>query len=117
MTDERELLDLERQFWLGDADLYARRLTADALMVFPQVGVLGKPETVAAISAAARWTDVRLEEFRIVEISTRVVLVTYRAFARRDGQDEEYRTLASSLYTLHEGHQWLLAFHQQSPEA
>ena len=30
-----DLIALEEQFWKGDADFYRQRLTAEALMVFP----------------------------------------------------------------------------------
>jgi hypothetical protein len=54
-----DLIALEEQFWKGDADFYRQRLTAEALMVFPDpVGVLGQEETVASISQAPRWRDV-----------------------------------------------------------
>jgi hypothetical protein len=40
-----DLIALEKQFWKGDADFYRQRLTAEALIVFPDaVGVLGKED-------------------------------------------------------------------------
>src|SRR5918992_5622849 len=79
-----DLIALEEQFWKGDADFYRQRLTADALMVFPDpAGVLGKEETVASISQAPRWRDVEFTEVKAVMLAADVALLVYRATARR----------------------------------
>ena len=44
-----DLIALEEQFWKGDADFYRQRLTAEALMVFPDpVGGLAKRRPLRA---------------------------------------------------------------------
>src|SRR5918992_5163100 len=79
-----DLIALEEQFWKGDADFYRQRLTADALMVFPDpVGVPGKEETVASISQAPRLRDVEFTEVRAVMLATDAALLVSRATARR----------------------------------
>ena len=109
-----DLIALEEQFWKGDADFYRQRLTAEALMVFPDpVGVLGKEETVASISQATRWRDVELTEVNVVMLATDAALLVYRATARRAEQATDV-TRASSVYVRQEG-VWTLAFHQQTP--
>ena len=108
------LIALEEQFWKGNADFYRQRLTADALMVFPDpVGVLGKEETVASISQAPRWRDVEFTEVRAVMLATDAALLVYRATARRV-EHATYVTRASSAYVRQEG-VWTLAFNQQTP--
>ena len=109
-----DLIALEEQFWKGDADFYRQRLTAEALMVFPDpVGVLGKEETVASISQAPRWRDVEFTEVRAVMLATDAALLVYRATARR-AEHATYVTRASSVYVRQDG-AWKLAFHQQTP--
>ena len=109
-----DLIALEEQFWKGDADFYRQRLTAEALMVFPDpVGVLGKEETVASISQAPRWRDVEFTEVRAVMLATDAALLVYRATARRP-EHATYVTRASSVYVRENG-AWKLAFHQQTP--
>lgn len=46
---------LEREFWLGGADVYCRHLADESLMVFPGM-VLTKAQTVESIAAGPRWT-------------------------------------------------------------
>ena len=109
-----DLIALEEQFWKEDADFYRQRLTAEALMVFPdQVGVLGKEETVASISQAPRWRDIEFTEIKAVMLATDAALLVYRATARR-AEDGTYATRASSVYVRQHG-AWTLAFHQQTP--
>src|ERR671915_789578 len=103
-----DLIALEEQFWKGDADFYRQRLTADALMVFPDpVSVLDKEETVASISQAPRWRDVEFTEVKSVMLATDVALLVYRATARRT-EHAAYVTRASSVYARQDG-AWKLA--------
>jgi hypothetical protein len=95
---ELTMIALEEQFWKGDADFYRQRLTAEALMVFPDpVAVLGKEETVASISEAPRWRDIQFTEIKGVMLATDAALLVYRATARR-AENATYATRASSVY-------------------
>ena len=109
-----DLIALEEQFWKADADFYRQRLTAEALMVFPDpVGVLGKEETVASISQVPRWRDVEFTELKAVVLATDAALLVYRVTARR-AEHATYVARASSVYVRQDG-AWKLAFHQQTP--
>jgi hypothetical protein len=109
-----ELIALEEQFWKGDADFYRQRLTAEALMIFADpVGVLGKEDTVASISQAPRWRDVKFSEVKALMLATDAALLVYRATARR-AEDATYVTRASSVY-VRQDEAWTLAFQQQTP--
>ena len=115
MDLERQLLNIEEQFWQGGADFYRNNLTDDSLMVFPEpVGVLTKDSTVDAIAASPRWAEVRFEGARLVQLADDVALVVYRATAHREGDASSYSALVSSVYVRSDG-SWKLAFHQQSP--
>jgi hypothetical protein len=114
---EDVLFALEERFWLGSADYYRGNLADAALMVFPDpAGVQIKDEVLSSVSTQSRWTDVALEEHRLMELSDRAALVTYKATARRSGEPKPYRARASSAY-VHDGRAWKLAFHQQTPLA
>ena|SRR6185503_10738473 len=119
MTQKLEdvLFALEEQFWLESGDYYRRNLADAALMVFPDpAGVQIKDDILSSLSHESRWTDVALEEHRLMELSKGAALVTYKATARRAGEGKPYLARASSAY-VHDGRQWKLAFHQQTPLA
>src|SRR5262245_11374483 len=114
---EDVLFSLEERFWLGSGDYYRRNLADAALMVFPDpAGVQVKDEILSSVSGQSRWTDVALEEHRVMELTNGAALVTYKATARRQGEPKPYRARASSAY-VHDGRTWKLAFHQQTPLA
>ena len=111
---EDELFDLEKHFWTEGADYYRNALAPAAIMVFPEpAGVLMKDEITSSLQGTARWTEVSLEEHRVLELSDKAAVVTYKATARRpDGP--AYVARASSAY-VRDGNAWKLAFHQQTP--
>ena len=114
---EDVLFALEERFWLGSSDYYRRNLADAALMVFPDpAGVQIKDEILSSVSGQSRWTDVALEEHRLMELANGAALVTYKATAHRPGEQKPYRARASSAY-VHDGRAWKLAFHQQTPLA
>ncbi|HEY8548469.1 MAG TPA: nuclear transport factor 2 family protein [Vicinamibacterales bacterium] len=108
------LWDLERDFWLGGADVYRQHLADEALMVFPGM-VLDKPQTVESITASSRWTSVSFSDRRSIRLAPDVVALIYRATGSRDGAGATYDALVSSVYVRRHGG-WKLALHQQSPE-
>jgi hypothetical protein len=115
MDVERQLLDLEEQFWKGDAEFYRRNLTDDALMVFAEpVGVLTKDQTVQAIAGSPRWVEIGIRDVRMVRLAEDAVIATYKVSARRERGAAPYPALASSAYVNRQG-AWKLAFHQQTP--
>jgi len=114
---DQDLLNLERQFWKGDADFYRRNLTDKAVMVFPEpAGVLTREKILETIASSPRWADVRIDDARVVELTRETALVTYKATARREGDRNDYVALVSSVYVNRDG-AWTLAFHQHTPGA
>jgi hypothetical protein len=111
------LLSLEEQGWEAllrgsGAEFYQENLAADALMIFP-FGVLSREQAVEAIRAAPPWVSFRLEEPRVVQLTSDSAILTYRATAQRAG-DEPYRALMTTVFVKQEG-SWKTAFHQQTP--
>jgi hypothetical protein len=103
---------LEREFWLGGADVYRRHLDDEALMVFPGM-VLAKPETVESIAAGPRWTSVNFSDRRVVRLTSEVVALSYRASGSREQEPSTYSAMVSSIYVKRD-REWKLALHQQS---
>jgi hypothetical protein len=118
MSLETQLLEVEKRLWRNDAELYHDNLTDEALLVFPETGVITRDVAVDAIlvenAEGRRWAEVDFEEVRSVQLTEDVALLTYRVTARWEHEASEYPALASSVYVKREG-AWKLAFHQQSP--
>lgn len=117
MADKAEdlLFELEEQFWIKGAEYYEQRLARAAIMVFPDpAGVMVKDEVVASLDGKPRWSNVALEEHRLLELTPTTAVITYRATAQRQGEPQPYVARASSAY-VHDGRVWRLAFHQQTP--
>lgn len=111
---KQELLNLERDFWLGGAEVYERSLAIESVMVFPHpVGVLDRNATIDAIANAARWKSVSIKASRFVTPSADVAVLVYEAEADR-GEGVPYRAQCSSTY-VKVGGMWKLALHQQTP--
>ncbi len=108
------LFALEERFWMEGADYYRRHLAHDAVMVFRD-GVLVSEQIPGTVKDDARWTQVELEEHRLIELGHGAAVVTYKATAQRDGSSP-YVARASSAY-VNDGRNWRLAFHQQTPLA
>ncbi len=108
------LFALEERFWMEGAEYYRRHLADDAVMVFPD-NVLVSDQIPHTVEGAGRWSQVELEEQRLLELASGAAVVTYKATARR-GDGTPYVARASSAY-VNDGRTWKLAFHQQTPVA
>jgi hypothetical protein len=112
---EDHLFKLEEKFWTEGTDYYRRNLAYAAIMVFPEpAGVMVKDEIASSVDGKPRWSQVALEEHRLLELSDSAAVVTYKATARRADGGAQYVARASSAY-VRDGAAWKLAFHQQTP--
>ena len=113
MSDEQELWELEERFWLDGAETYRKRLSDDAVMVFPYpAGILQGKAIVDGVDAAPRWRSVVMAD-RVFRRRGDVALLAYRASAEREGEPLK-EMLCASTY-LDEGGDWQLISHQQTP--
>ena len=107
-------MDLERQFWLGDADFYRENLDDECLLAFAEMaGVSTRDQVAETVKEGDRWQDVHMEVIGVIEPAKDVALVTYEATATQSG-GEPYAALVSSGY-VRRGGAWKMAFHQQTP--
>jgi hypothetical protein len=112
---EDYLFSLEEKFWTEGTEYYRQNLAYAAIMVFPDpAGVLVKDEIVSSLGPKARWSQVALEEHRLLELNETAAVVTYKATAKRAEGGKPYVARASSTY-VRDGDAWKLAFHQQTP--
>ena len=120
MELQKELLDIERTRWTNDAVFYKNNLIEEALLVFPETGVITKSVAVDAILAenaeGRRWAEVQFDDVRSMWLANDAALLTYRVAARWAHDESKTSALASSVYIKRDG-AWKLAFHQQTPMA
>jgi len=108
------LCRMEKDFWTQGAKFFERNLAYAAIIVLPEpTGVLTRDEILTSLGRQPRWSEVTLEEPRLLELSDRAALLTYKATAKRR-DSEPYVVRASSAY-VRDGGAWKLAFHQQTP--
>ena len=112
------LLEIEKQLWKNDANLYDKHTTANALFAFPETGVITKALAIDAIkdenATGRRWAEAKFEKLQLISLSETSALITYTTIARWENEEEVYSALCSSVYVQEAGG-WKLAFHQQSP--
>ena len=112
-----ELVTIERTLWTNDRQVYEERLDDDAILVFPETGVMHKAAALGGIEqenrAGRRWADVAFADVEAVAVNPDAALLTYRADARWEHESTIRSVLATSLY-VRRNREWMLAFHQQS---
>jgi hypothetical protein len=109
-----ELTRLEDGFWHAtrDATYYRRHMRDDGLAVFAG-SVMTKDAAAASTSGdrVAAWTDVRIDDPRVIEIADDVAALVYVGGASRGGVP--YRATCSSVYARGDDG-WQMVLHQQS---
>lgn len=118
MALQKELTDIERKLWTNDAVVYKDRLIEEAILVFPETGVITRDIAVSAIlnenAEGRRWAEVEFDAVRSLPVAHDVALLTYSVVARWEHEKTKISALASSVYVKRDGI-WKLAFHQQTP--
>ena len=90
---DHELIELERQAWVAlsssgeaAAAFYSQVLADDVLMLLPGGMVIGDRAQVVDSMRGAPWDSFKLVDERVLELGQDSAAVTYRATARRAGQ-------------------------------
>ena len=115
MSEQTEIIERERQFWIGTAEHYERWLADSAVRVFPApVGVLEREQILSGIRDSSRWVCVEMSRITFRRASASTILLAYHARAQREGADGTYEAWVGSVY-VSQSAGWMLAFHQQTP--
>ncbi|MFC5369151.1 nuclear transport factor 2 family protein [Salinirubrum litoreum] len=115
MATKESLLELERQLWNADEEVYEDILSKDAVMVFPPpTGILDRSAVLDSLGSADRWRRLKFDEARLIDVGEDVVQLIYRAVAERSGDGSEYTALVTTTYVEANG-SWQLLTHQQTP--
>jgi uncharacterized protein DUF4440 len=115
---QEQLTGIERKLWTNDPGLYEDSLVEEALLVFPETGVITRDAAVEAIrvenAEGRRWAEVHFHDVRTLRVSGEVAVLVYRVTARWEHEEAAISALASSTYVYRQG-AWKLILHQQSP--
>lgn len=119
LIDSRALVELERQGWIAlstsgevAAHHYDSVLADEILFLLPGGLVIDDREEALRTFRGTPWTTFELSDPQVLLFSETTAALTYRARARRDG--EQYEALCNSTYVLSDN-RWRLALHQQTP--
>ena len=111
--DDQRVEEFERALWIGDGDVYRRGVAQDCQMVLPEQPYLFTgTEAIAAVERTPRWSDVELSDLRINRAQEGLIVIAYRADARRD--EERYTAYCTSTYQRVGEHDWRVIQHQQT---
>jgi hypothetical protein len=117
MNVQNELIGIERKLWKNDPVLYRENYTDDALITFPETGVITIGVALEALrqenAEGRRWAEVAFEDVRTLRISDDVTLLLYKAIARWAHEATSITSLCTTAY-VRWGGRWKAAHHQQS---
>jgi hypothetical protein len=113
--DDARIWSFEESLWTGDAAHYRESIDEACVMVMPAPPfALQGMEAVEAVSETPRWQSVELSEGRVARPQEGLIVIAYRARARRAGADG-YEAWCTSTYRRVEHDKWLVVQHQQTP--
>jgi hypothetical protein len=115
MSDlKSRLVELERQFWQGDADFYRKNADEKCLVNFPgMVDVLDNEVLAQSVSSDARWRDIAFEKVVLLRPTDAVTVIAYEATATKGDGDPQTSSVTSG-YVERDG-AWKLAWHHHVP--
>ena len=112
MDDDR-ILEFERALWIGDGEIYRRCVSDNCLMVVPERPfLLSGDQAIESVERTPRWTDVDLSDMQVSRAQEGLIVIGYRADARRDG--ERFTAYCTSTYQRVGGSDWKVIQHQQT---
>jgi hypothetical protein len=115
MTDE-EAWRMEERFWTGGEDHYRGALDPACVMAFSApAGIIAGIGIVQGLAGAPRWTSVAMTETHVGRPSDGLLVLAYKARARRDGGAAPYDAYCTSTYHRRADDRWRLVQHQQTP--
>lgn len=113
MNDER-IWSFEESLWTGDAAHYRECIDDECLMVLPEPPfIMSGGQAIDAVSATPRWSSVELSERQVARPQEGLIVVAYKASARRG--DEAYEAHCTSTYRRLAHEEWRVVQHQQTP--
>ena len=113
MNEER-IWDFERELWTGPVEAYDRKVADDCVMALPSEPWLLDGEAARkAVKDTPRWDSVEFSMTRVEKPEHGMIVIAYRAQAKREGQD--YDALCTSTLRRVGEEDWEVVQHQQTP--
>ena len=112
MEDTR-IWAFEESLWTGDAAHYRDCVDECSVMVVPaEPFVLSGEAAIAAVADTPRWTDVAFSEQQVQRPQEGLIVIGYKAEARRE-EGERYVAYCTSTYRMIEHGDWRVVQHSQ----
>ena len=113
-ASKKDLLELEKGFWTGDAAYYAANADTECLVAFPEMAkAMDNADLAKTATKPNRWRDLQIDLKGIIEPGSDSIMLTYEAHATREN-GELYAALVSTGY-VHRVTGWKMMFHSQTP--
>lgn len=113
MNDDR-IWEFERELWLGGGDVYRENVAEDCVMALPAEPFLYDHRAATeAVEKTPRWSEVEFADTRVTRPEEGLIVIGYRAHARRD--EEDYHALCTSTLRRISHENWVVVQHQQTP--
>ncbi len=114
--NEDDAWTMEERLWCEGESAYRDLVHPDCTIVFlAPVGILRGSAITQSIRQSPRWDWVRMTERSFAQPSDNVMVLAYRALARRR-ESGAYHAYCTSTYFACEN-DWRLVQHQQTPDS
>ncbi|HEX8579114.1 MAG TPA: DUF4440 domain-containing protein [Allosphingosinicella sp.] len=112
--DDARVWSFERDLWVGDAELYARSIDDECLMVLARPPfILTGAEAAEQVTTTPRWTDVEFSEGRISRPQEGLLIAAYRVRASLP-EVESFEAYCTTTYRRLGHEEWRVVQHQQA---
>lgn len=113
MDDER-IWAMEEKLWHGGGDVYRSLIDQECVMALPaKPHVFDRDAAIEAVTQTPRWSEVRFSEQRVQRPEEGLIVIAYKAEAKRDGEGYEAYCTTTMRRRGHED--WLVVQHSQLP--
>ena len=112
MNDDR-IWAFEESLWTASAEHYRESIDDACLMVLPaQPFVFTGTQSIDAVAGTPRWNAVELSERQVARPQDGLIVIAYKAQARRG--EQSYTAYCTSTYRRLAHEQWQVVQHQQT---
>jgi hypothetical protein len=113
MDDDR-IWRFEEKLWLGGEEVYHALIDEECVMALPaQPHVFDRTAAIEAVAHTPRWSEVRFSEQRVQRPEEGLIVIAYKAEAKREG--EAYEAYCTTTMRRRGHEDWLVVQHSQLP--